>query len=195
MPVTETRHKLTARDVLCADPAALPAALEHAIAEGDVLESLPAHLPGASATASRFVLTQAVHAIDGILGALELDRLLMGGWMQLDELQTALEETARDGDSRHVAIATHTIASEHAPSLELMVNHAPVRLLDLAVSLGFTVAACELVVDHGKVTGVEVGSVAAHGELKAAAKTILRHATDRLDLSRLFPKDEPLPEV
>jgi hypothetical protein len=184
------RNRLTARDLLFDDPSAVPKALEQAIETGNVLESLPGHVPSITAVAARYVLTEAVQAIDGILGALHVDDMLMGGWMHLDELRTALEATTKDGGSRHVSLASHSISSEHAPSLELMLNEAPVRLLDLKLNFGFTIDACELLVRDGKVAGVELGSLSADGALGTATKTLIQHAIERIDINRLFPKAE-----
>ena len=193
MLTTESETKLTARDVLCDDPASLPVAIERSLIENEMLESLPAHVRGATATASRFVVTQAARAIDGVLGALALDDVLLGGWLQLEDLDAAIQETKADGSSRHVALSSHTIASDHEPSLELMVNETPVRLLDLALTLGFTLDACELVVTGGKVVGVETGSVSAHGELRGAGKSLIKRETKALDPKRIFNERNVMP--
>jgi len=180
--------KLTARDVLCGDLASLPEALEQAISVEQLRESLP---PGASSAASKFLVSQAAIAIDRILAAIDVDQVLMGGWMQLDELRAAIVDTATDRSSRHIALASHNIASEHTPSLELTINQTPVKLLDLALNLGFTLDACELVVDSGEVIRVEVGSLNAHGELKASDRTIIQRDSNRLDTTRIFTSLRP----
>ncbi len=179
----DTGEVLTARDVLSSDPAAVRGTLEQVIGEEHLMKSLP---PGATAAASKFLLAQAAAAVDEILGALRVDDVLVGGWMQIDELRAAVEETSREGGSRHVALSSHSIASEHSPSVEVMINQVPAKLLDLGLDLGFTLSACELLVERGKITGVELGSVNARGELKAADRTLLHRDSNRLDTDRLF---------
>jgi hypothetical protein len=195
--VTNDDHSepLTARDIFFDDPASSETAIEDALIANDLLESLPNHLPSVTPAAKKFVLAQAAHAIDGVLGALGIEEVLLGGWMHVEELHAAIEETRTDGGTRHVALASHSIASEHAPGLELMVNQAPVRLLDLRLALNFVIDACELVVKNGKVEEVTLGSVSASGELGTAARTILKHAIERLDGNRLFKKTWPAPAV
>jgi hypothetical protein len=176
---------LTARDLLCDGPDELAAALEETLGEDRLKEALPQGMGG---TVGKFLMSQAAAAIDRILVALEVDSLLMGGWMNLDDLRKAIEETGADGSSRHVALNKHTISSKHAPSLDATINGAAVKLVDLAVDLGFTLAAAELVVESGEVTGVELGSVGALGELKASGITVVRKESGRIDADRLFTK-------
>jgi hypothetical protein len=181
----DSSKPLTARDVFFDGDAASTAALEKALEEHDLLDAVAGHVKTATPVTKNFVLKQAAQAIDDLLGALHVDDLLIGGWAHVQELQAAIEATS-EGGVRHVALASHSIASEHAPSLDLMVNEMPVRLLDLRVALGFVVDACELVVRDGKIDGVEVGSMSADGKLDAAAQTIVQRSLPRLDVSRLF---------
>ncbi len=192
MTTSDSTKPLTARDVFFDDERSSTTVLEKALEERDLLDAVAGHVKAATPVAKSFVLKQAAEAINDLLGALHIDDLLIGGWAHVQELQAAIEATS-EGGVRHVALASHSIASEHAPSLDLMVNETPVRLLDLRVALGFVVDACELVVRDGKIDGVEVGSMSADGKLDAAAQTILQRSLPRLDVSRLFPKAPPEP--
>jgi hypothetical protein len=180
---TDGSSTLTARDLLCPDPSALRTAIEVALQEGDLPDAPPSTEPG---SASRFVVTQAAKALEEILAALEIDQLLLGGWTQLQEVTTLVNETRRLGTTRNLALVSHTITSEHQPSLELVVNEIPKKLLDLLITFEFPIAFCDLVIDRGEVTGVELGHVTARSEVSAQNYTILERETAELDPTRLF---------
>lgn len=177
---------LTARDVLSDDAAAvvdllriaLDAAMDHPDSE---LAS------NVSETTSNAVKAEAAQAIDQLLSQLLLDDLLSGGWLQLAELQTALQETSADGGSARVALKQHTISSSHRPSLDLVVNQVTTTLMHLEIELKFDIAAGELVVEAGRVTGIAIGSLIASIALSAAGQPLVHHQTEKLDLNRLFP--------
>lgn len=174
---------LSGLDVLGDDPEALRAALEGALDQDEVRRALPAGITGAAAG---FVVAQAATALDSLLGDLRLGDILMGAWGSLSELQHVIDETLADGSVRTLTIASHTVTSEHHPSLELVVNQAPSQLMQLVITLGLTVDACDLVVDAGQVTGAQVGSLRAGGEIGAHGATVLSKETTDLDPKRLF---------
>lgn len=178
-----TSGTLTARDVLGADPDALRAAVGEALDSEEVDGVLPT---GTSGPAREFIIAQAAAALDELLAGMELGQVLMGAWDKLDEVRTAVDESRRGGATSNLSVVSHSVTSEHSPSLELVINQAPRTLLDLAITLGFVIDACDLVIDGGEIVGAEVGSLRAHGEIKAHGRSILTRETGDLDPKRLF---------
>lgn len=176
---------LTARDLFDLDPDALQAEVAAALAnDGD------AEAPGSGegGSASRFIAAQAANALDEILAGIELGQLLLGAWQQLQEVRSLIEETRREETTSHLALVRHVITSEHQPSLELVVNGAPRKLLDVAIVLSFTVASCDLVIDRGEITGIVPGPLSASGEVTGQGCTLAKRETGDVDPSRLFPE-------
>jgi hypothetical protein len=182
-PTTDGSNGLTARDVLCPDPTGLATVVAAALGEGEVAEALAS---AASGSALPLVVDHAARALDEILGNLQVDQLLMSAWEQLEEVRDLIEETRRGETTRNLTLVSHTIASEHEPSLQLVVNQAPRKLLDVLIALGFTIDACRLVIDGGEVTGVQLGRLRASGGVAANGRTILERETTELDPTRLF---------
>lgn len=184
-PSPATVKRLTARDVLFTDAAEAAAAIERAIEERNLLLVLPKEVPALTADTARFVANEVVQAIDSLLEALHVDDLLVSAWGQIEEVRVALEATATDHTVRHITLARHEIASDHSPRVELLVDEAPVPLLDLHLHLGFVIDACELVVRDGRIDHSEVGRLVAEGELTTSV-TLLRHELGTVDPTRLF---------
>ena len=121
---------LTVRDLLLDDPTRLEAALDAVISDDH-----DAIGPAGGVAGMSFVRAQAAQTIGDLLAALEVEELLLGAWMTLGELRTAIDETRRDGRTRRVQEAEHRITSAHSPGVDLVVNEKPVPLLELAVEV------------------------------------------------------------
>lgn len=186
-------RRLTARDIFFDDPTAAPEAVRRALDDDDFRKGLSDNLPAVTATASRFVVSQAVEAVDRFLGELGIEEMLLGGWLQLAEVQSAIEATNTKGGSRHVALTRQHLTSSHHPTLEVVVADAPIRVADFSLDIGFDLDACELVVRDGAIRGIEAGSVLASGALATVTRTILSTKSQRLPIDALFRGEAETP--
>jgi hypothetical protein len=128
---------------------------------------------------------------------MDLVDVLVSGWKKYGALSTAAEETLwSPGEERWIDLATHRIASTHAPSVELILDGLKIGSIDFEIELGATIQALRAVVSGGKLTGVRSGQIDLSAKLSCEGVELksITHKIDaslELDLGDGIPLREP----
>lgn len=165
-----------------------------------VLRSNPAfaHLAGAVVgPADLMSWPSAFGEITGkIPDLLQLDpsKLLLNAWATGREFQRYADpEKYPPGETILVALARHTIRSEHAPRLEVMVNDTLVDTVDFELSLKIDVEGAVLTIRDGKIRAVSLGTCTASGELSCEGHTLAKRESEPFELPGRLEFSEPIP--
>ncbi|MFK0253660.1 hypothetical protein [Streptomyces sp. NPDC090445] len=112
---------------------------------------------GLTGAADRAVESELARVVNGFL-ELDVFSLLGHGWAKHSELRAAAHRTRLSPDVPElVALATHSITSAHHPSVELLVDGAPVSTVEVELTVVFHVRALVAAVEGGRLTEVHSG--------------------------------------
>ncbi|MBP2706792.1 hypothetical protein JOL79_23575 [Microbispora sp. RL4-1S] len=97
-----------------------------------------------------------------LLGELDLGTVLLVAWTRYRALVDAGHRTkGPDGGAEVVRLAEHTITSEHAPWVEVLVEGQQAYRVDFGVKLEFVIASLNAYVAHGRLTNLHAGDCTA----------------------------------
>jgi hypothetical protein len=110
---------------------------------------------------------KSVHDKLGDLLDVNVADVLVGGWRTIGDVRKRLGESRLD-PSRTVLmhLGSHTITSEHRPSIEIRADGRAVAELVFPVAVEFEIKAVELTVRGGAVVEAHTGEVRAKGTVK-----------------------------
>ncbi len=182
---------LTAFDLFFEDPATAALQVEAAIAEHGLLTSLPEQAPRLQAVALKFLTGQVVEQILLLLGRLPVGDMLTEGWAKLQKVAEARTATKVDLGRRNVSVLEHEIVFGKSPTIEMMIDEAPVPIVNLGLEARFSIAACEVEVLAGDIARVVPGVIGVAAVMRARSTTLFEHRMSQLDLTRLFPAPPP----
>ncbi|MEU2394036.1 hypothetical protein [Streptomyces sp. NPDC007369] len=113
--------------------------------------------PGLAGAADRAVESELARVVNGFLD-LDLFSLLAHGWAKHSELRAAAHRTRLSPDVPElVALATHSITSTHHPSVELLVDGAPVSTVEVELTADFHIRALVAAVESARLTELHSG--------------------------------------
>ncbi|MFD7631441.1 hypothetical protein ACFV7Q_36450 [Streptomyces sp. NPDC059851] len=112
---------------------------------------------GLTGAADRAVETELARVVNGFLD-LDLFSLLAHGWAKHSDLRAAAHRTRLSPEAPElVALATHSITSTHHPSVELLVDGAPVGTVDVELAVAFHLRALVAAVENAWLTALHSG--------------------------------------
>lgn len=144
------------------------AVLERRLREVNVAETTLAQWGGLPTSAYRSLDQRVVEALRTLLDV-EIGDVLLGGWRKYRELVAAAERT-RDvpGPPEDLVLAEHEIVYTQQPSVEVLVDGAPVARLAFELAVSLVLRGVIAVVDRGRLVALR------GGDLVAGAKLTLR---------------------
>jgi hypothetical protein len=100
--------------------------------------------------------------------------VLVGAWDTLREVVAAVGESeAAPDDVLRVALADHTIESEHHPYVQVSLDGVPPITITFTAKMTFAVKAFCLRIQAGRITAIEAGTCEASGTVEFNRFTIL----------------------
>ncbi|WP_329316002.1 hypothetical protein OG723_38395 [Streptomyces sp. NBC_01278] len=187
-PVVEP---LTVRDLLLGPEERAPEALAESLqAHGAVTGLLPG-VHGLTTAADRAVGRELATVVNGFLD-LDLVSLLASGWSKYEALKEAARRTRRaPGSEEVVALATHTIRSEHHPSVDLLVDGAQAATVAVNLTVLFRISGLVGVVRDGLLVAARSGQCTVEAKL-AVRDIVVVSREGRLDLPAALRLREPI---
>lgn len=89
--------------------------------------------------------------------------ILVPAWRQYEDLDNRISD---DGEGKIVWLAQHTLSSEHHPHLDVLSNGVRTyQVAELDVAADFTLNGFGLVVQYGKITKIETGTIEGSGSV------------------------------
>lgn len=186
---------LTLRDVFLPDGDAV--SLDWSAVDGGTkLTELKAKLASvASEIPWRFANDSILRKVPSLLNVGLLDDVLLKVWNKGKLFQKYLDpEKYAAQDAVHVALAEHTVKSEHHPRLEILLNGEPVGTIDFEVTVEIEVKGAVVEVRDGRIWKISAGDLQLEGEL-ACEGVILAQAKSkkiRIDGEKTFPRGIPI---
>ncbi|MFD0265815.1 hypothetical protein ACFVGY_04360 [Streptomyces sp. NPDC127106] len=112
---------------------------------------------GLTGAADRAVESELARVVNGFLD-LDLFSLLAHGWAKHSELRAAAHRTRLSPEAPElVALATHSITSTHRPSVEVLVDGAPVSTVEVELTVVFHLRALVAAVESARLTELHSG--------------------------------------
>lgn len=104
---------------------------------------------------------------------INVDDVLLAAWKKASELQTVIEKSKQTPEeTTFVALAEHTINSEHKPSIDVKLKGAKLKTIALLVQLGFKLKGFVLKIKNGCIIELQTGDCEVNGTLKFSGLTI-----------------------
>lgn len=120
--------------------------------------------------------------------------IFVGAWKKYREI----EEFAEPGkyppaDTQLVALAEHTIKSEHHPYLEVLVKGVPVERINFTVTVALTLEGFILQIQDGKIKAIRTGALKGNGSLALESAVVLEKDFGTVRLPGTFALGEGIP--
>jgi len=192
---TLAEPRLTLRDVFLPDGDAV--SLHWSAVEGEKkLTHLKSTLAAAASSIPwRFANDSILRQVPSLLNVGLLDDVLLKVWNEGKLFQKYLDpEKYRAQDAVHVALAEHTVKSEHHPRLEILVNGEPMGTIDFEATVKIEVEGAVVEVRDGRIWKVSAGNLRVEGELSCEG-VILAQAKSKkihIDAEKTFPRGIPI---
>jgi hypothetical protein len=127
-----------------------------------------------------------IHAVAGKVGELlrvPLTTILARAWKDLKEIRDAMETTRQSPDRAEVvALADHSVESEHKPYLDLYQNGKLIGRITFAVSVEIELRGLLLEIEKGTIHKMDSGDVRIKGTLKVGDFTLVEKAFERVPI-------------
>ncbi len=104
--------------------------------------------------------------------------LLVRGWRKRQEIVQYRDKTTPPGGSHMVPLVEHTLVSKHAPTLQPVLNGAPLPVkLTFDITLGLGLQGAMLAIRSGKIMEIRTGTCTGSGAIKYKGFAILEKKT------------------
>lgn len=116
-----------------------------------------------------------VEVVDAVATLLELPvgNLALTAWGQQRDVAEAIERTRNDPAGREVIeVLSHRIRSRQRPTIDVDVNGARSRVLELDAEVELEMTTAELVIEAGRVTAARTGPTRGRARLSASGVTL-----------------------
>lgn len=108
-----------------------------------------------------------------------LSEILMTGWNKYGLLAECLDdEKYSPGESVLVALAEHSLSSEHKPKVEILVNDKSTAELPFTITLTLNLKGAELKVQDKKIREIRLGEVGGEGSIMCGEVEIAKRELD-----------------
>ncbi len=147
------------------DPEHSAEVLAESLHEHETTAGLLPPVRGLTSAVDRAVEAELAGAVDGFL-ELDLFALLAHGWAKHSELRAAAHRTRGSrGSEEIVPLATHTVTSAHHPSVDVLVDGAPVTTVAVDLTVVFRIRALVAVVQDARLTALHSGECGVEAKL------------------------------
>ena len=127
------------------------------------------------------------HVVDQLPEMLDIRvrDILAGAWNKQKALLKYLDRNQYPpGQTVQVPLARHVVNSEHRPSINILVNGAPIGRVEFKVTVTLLLEGIVLSIRDGRIMRATTGSCRAKGEVKCANQIIMEKKPCALDLPR-----------
>ena len=116
---------------------------------------------------------------------IDLGQILSRAWVKLHELRKYADKTRyAENETIWVALADHTVKSEHHPHIDVISNEMKVGQLDFLVTLSLALKGVKLKIQAGRIKAFRPGSCKGSGELKLGGISLTKQETKEIDLGK-----------
>lgn len=116
---------------------------------------------------------------------IDLGQILGRAWVKLHELRKYADKTRyAENETIWVALADHSVKSEHHPHLDVISNDIKVGQLDFLVTLSILLKGVKLKIQAGRIKAFRTGSCKGSGELKIGGISLIKQETKEIDLGK-----------
>jgi hypothetical protein len=103
-----------------------------------------------------------------------LPNVLVTSWKKVDDLRTRLEKSRSAPDKvEYLELAQHTINCDQKPYLEMRLKNMPVKKIEFAVKLVFTLKGFVLKIQGGAIQEIQTGACEVKGTISYAGQVII----------------------
>lgn len=188
--------RTTIADLLSSEFPRLPVQLVAGIDETPELRSLKSLLTMRLSSVQWASLVQLMAGRVQDLLRIPLRTILVRAWKDVREVRDAIETTRQSPDRTElVALADHSIESEHRPYLDLHESGNFIGRITFPVSLEIELRGLLLEIGMGAIRKMESGDVRIKGTLKVGDFTLLEKAFERVRIPGEIPFDNPTVEA
>ena len=114
--------------------------------------------------------------------------IFMAAWKKAKELQEVMEKSrANPEDVTYLELTEHTLNSEHKPSVDVRLNGATVKKIQLDVQLGFKLKGFVLKIQDGVIREMQTGQCEAKGSIKYGGLPIAEKKLEPIKLPYSIP--------
>ncbi len=168
-------------------PEELPAQLEAAVEGTGVLTALKAML---HAQAARLDWSIVLETLAGELGKIldaPLSEILVTAWESAGLL---LEHANEAGESTTLlALAEHSLSSNHKPTIEIVVNAKPLATLEVTIDLTLDLAGAVVKIEDRKITEIHVGNVSGSGQVSCGGSVLFERKSGPIPIPGVLIPD------
>jgi len=124
---------------------------------------------------------------------IKVDDVLLTAWKKASELRTVIEKSKQTPEeTTYVALAEHTINSEHKPSIDVKLRGAKLKTIALLVQLSFKLQGFVLKIKNGGIIEMQAGHCEVKGTIKFSGLTIAEKKLAPLKLPFSIPVTMPV---
>lgn len=124
---------------------------------------------------------------------IEIGDILVWGWRKQREILQYRNKENPPGGSHKVPLIEHTLVSKHSPTIQPVINEAPIAKLKFDITLKLKMKGITLVIRDGKIMEVTTGTCTGNGSMAYAGFTILEKKTAPYSLPGLIPFKQGIP--
>jgi hypothetical protein len=142
-------------------------------------QSIDQDLPGFQATPTFFdlLLAKLPDAMD-----IDIAKILVGGWQKHREIAQYRDMTSPSEGYHEVVLLEHTIKSEHAPTIQPVINGVALPKLQFDITLQLDLEGGRLFIRAGKIMKATTGTCTGSGTIDFKDHTIFEKKTKTFDL-------------
>ena len=117
-----------------------------------------------------------------------LPNVLVTSWKKVDELRARLEKSRNAPDKvEYLELAQHTINCNQKPYLEMRLKDMPVKKIEFAVKLVFTLKGFVLKIQGGAIQEIQTGACEVKGTISYAGQVIVDKKLSPIKLPGTLP--------
>src|SRR5688500_8152912 len=117
-----------------------------------------------------------------------LPNLLVTSWKKVDDLRTRLEKSRNAPDKvEYLELAQHTINCDQKPYLEMRLKDVPLKKIQFAVKLVFSLKGFVLKIQSGAIQEIQTGACEVKGTISYAGHVIVEKKLSHIKLPGTLP--------
>jgi hypothetical protein len=117
---------------------------------------------------------------------IEMGKILVGGWRKYREIKKYRDKENPPSGYHEVTLPGHTLKSEHAPTIQLLVNEKERARLKFDITLKLELDGANLFIRDGQIMKATPGTCTGSGTIKYKVIKLLDRKTDKVKLPGLI---------
>jgi hypothetical protein len=113
---------------------------------------------------------------------IDIGKILVGAWRKHREIAQYRDMTSPSQGYHEVVLLEHTIKSEHAPTIQPVINGAPLAKLQFDITLQLDLEGGRLFIRAGKIMKATTGTCTGNGKIEFKGHKIYEKKTKTFDL-------------